>query len=138
LRARTINVVASAIGLVVLVGMVSVAAAIFSTDQHFWVSVIAGNLFAIPTAIAAWNGALWKDSNNETQAPPTWRNWLGVFFVAAVVSGLFVAIDVAIVHPGLSLVLTAGALALSFVALPSALRAWALEQLSRRQGGRDA
>lgn len=138
MRAKTINVVASAIGLVVLVGMVSVAAAILSTDQHFWVSVVAGNLFAIPTAIAAWNGALWKDSKDEAQVPPTWRNWLGIFVASAVVSGLFVAIDVAVVHPGFSLVFTVGALALSFVALPSALRAWVLEQLSRRQGGRDA
>ena len=137
LKSRTINVVASAIGLVVLVGMVSVAAGIFFTGRNFWFSAIAGNLFAVPTAIATWNGALWRDSQNETRAQPTWRDWIGIFFVGAAVSGLFVAIDVAVVHPGLSLVFTIGALALSFVALPSALRAWVLEQLLRRHIGRD-
>lgn len=128
---------ASAISLIVLVSMVSVAAAIFASGRNFWFLAIAGNLFAAPTAIAAWNGALWKDAKNETHAPTTWRDWIGIFLIATVVSSVFVAIDFAVVHPGLSLVFTIGALALAFVALPSALRAWVLEQLSHRHNGHD-
>jgi hypothetical protein len=114
--------------------MVSVAAAIFSDVQHFWVSAIVGNLFVVSTAIGAWSGALWKNREHETQAPTTWRHWIGIFFAAIVVSGIFVGIDVAVVHPGIGLVFTFGALAMSFVALPSALRAWIMEKLSQRHG----
>lgn len=132
-----INWLASAIGLVALVGMVSIAAEIVSDVQHIWVTTIIGNVIAVPAAIAAWSGAMWKDSKHEIHAPRTWRDWIGVFFAATALSVAFVAIDVAIVHPGLSLTFTVAALALSFIALPSALRAWILERLSRRRSEPD-
>jgi len=136
LRAKAINAVASAIGLVVLVGMVSVAAILFSPGQHFWVTAIAGYLFTIPLAIAAWNGVLWKRNTNEVHAPTSWQDWVVMFFVSVVISALFVAIDVVVAHPGISLIFTIGAIALAFVALPGALRAWVTELLSSRYGRR--
>jgi len=90
-------------------------------------AAIFGNLIALPTALAEWNGVLGKGA----YSPPSWREWIGVFFGAGALSAAFVAIDVALVHPGFSLFLTIGALAITFVALPSALRAWMLERLSR-------
>ena len=136
MRARTINALASAIGIIALVAIVSVAVAFFSEPQQFWLSAIAANLFAVPTAIAAWNEGLWKKSKSDAQAPTTWGEWIGVFLIASLVSAVFVAIDTTVDNPGLSLVFTIGALAISFVALPGALRAWIVEQLSRRYGGR--
>ena len=137
MRANTINAVASAIGLVALVGMVSLATALYTDGQDFWTCAFLGNLIAVATAFAAWSGALWKDAKNELPFPPTWQDWIGIFFVASTLAGIFVAIDVAVVHPGISLVFTIGALALSFVALPSALRAWISAQLSRKHRRRD-
>ena len=137
MRARAINAVASAIGLTLLVGMVSIAAFLFSPDRHFWVTAIGGYLFTVPFAIAAWNGVLWKRQANEAQASNSWQEWVGMFFVGLVVSALFVAIDVAVVHPGFSLVFTIGAISLAFIALPSAIRAWLLELLSNRYGGHE-
>jgi hypothetical protein len=50
-----------------------------------------------------------------------------------VLSAVFVAIDVLLVHPGLGALFTLGALAMAFIALPGAARAWVLEFLATRQ-----
>ncbi|UUZ48579.1 hypothetical protein LP420_38735 [Massilia sp. B-10] len=113
--------------------MVSGATAIYLNGHDFLGAAIACNLIAVFTALAAWSGALWKDA----QAPATWRGWVGIFFGAGMISGVFVAIDIVLVHPGISLAFTIGALALTFIALPSALRAWIQERLSRRGGELD-
>jgi len=136
-RTKTITVVASIVALVVLVSMVSVAAGIFASGQDFWILTIVGNMFAVLTAIAAWNGAFSKSSGSDVKVPPTCQEWIGIFFCAALLSGVFVAIDVASGHPGFSVVFTIGAVALSFIALPSALRAWMLERLAAGQDGQN-
>lgn len=96
-------------------------------------AAIFGNLVALPTALAAWSGALWKGA----ERPANWREWIGIFFGAVALSAAFVAIDIVLVHPGFSLAFTIGAIAISFVALPSALRAWMLERLFRVHGSLD-
>ena len=140
MKAKTISGLASAIGLISLVGLVSAASAIFSyahaspQDQSFGVLAIIGNLIAVPTALAAWNGILWKKGKETIKGPTTPLEWIVTFFCATFLSIIFVAIDFAIKKPGLSFVFTIGAITLSFVALPSALRVWISEHLSRRYG----
>jgi hypothetical protein len=116
--------------------MVSVAAFLFSSDRHFWITAIAGYLFTVPFAISAWSGSLWKRNAADTPSPPSWQDWVGMFFVGLVISAFFVAIDVAVVHPGFSLIFTIGAVAMTFIALPGAVRAWVLELLSNHYGVR--
>jgi hypothetical protein len=128
LKASTVNSIASAIALVALVGSVTFAAAIFSSGRDFLIAATAGNLVCTLTALAAWSGALW----GGVELTMTCRAWIEFFFATAIISAVCVVIDIAIVHPGISLVFTSGALALSFIALPSALRAWLLDRLSRQ------
>jgi hypothetical protein len=132
---KTINALASAIGLALLVGLVSGAAYLYSPGRHFWVTAIAGNLFTVPFAIAIWKGMIWKDRAGD--APITWQHWISVFFGGLLLSVVCIAIDVAIVHPGFSLLFTIGAISLTFIALPSALRQWVRERLSVRREGRE-
>jgi uncharacterized membrane protein len=113
--------------------MVSGATAIYLNGHDFLGAAIACNLIAVLTALAAWSGAPWKNA----QAPSTWRDWVGIFFGAGMISGVFVAIDIVLVHPGISLAFTIGALVLTFISLPSALRAWIQERLSHRGGELD-
>ena len=126
---RAVNTLASAAGLTMLVGLVSAAACLFSPGQSFWFTAIAGCLLTVPFAMAAWNGSLWKPTDGLATPQPSWRDWVGVFFVDLALSGLFVAIDLVVAHPGFSLVFTLGAVGLTFIALPSAVRAWLLERL---------
>lgn len=145
MKAKTINGLASVIGLITLIGMVSVAAAIFDNVQAsshdirtFSVSAMIGNLIAVPAALSAWSGVLWKKVKDEAKDPTTSLEWIVIFFCAAFLSVIFVAIDVEIRHPGFSFAFTFAAITMSFVALPSALRAWIREQLSRRYGRLEA
>ena len=137
MRIKPANAIASGVGLVLLVGIVTLAAHLFSPGQHFWVTAIAGYLFTVPLAIAAWNGALSKHDKSETQGTTTWQDWIGLFFVGLVFSAVFVAIDLGVAHPGISIVFTIVAVSLSLVALPSAIRAWVLQLLSNRRSGQD-
>lgn len=134
---RTRSVMASAVGLVLLVALVTLAAAVFESGRGFWFAAIAGYLFTIPFAIAAWHGNLWKNG----EGPRTPAQWLQFFAMSAALSAVFVLIDKLVVHPGLSLIFTFGALSMAFIALPGAARAWLLEALSAgkpEQGGGDA
>ena len=137
MNGRTINSVASAIGLAFLIGMVTLAAFLFSSGRHFWTIAIAGYLVTIPFAIAVWNDALWRHTTNGTQASASWRDWVGVFFAGLAVSMLFVALDMAVAHPGFSLMFTIAVVSLTFIALPSAIRAWLVQLLSNRYGNSD-
>lgn len=56
--------------------------------------------------------------------------WLQFFVGSAALSGVFVAMDIVVVHPGLSLVFTIAALSMAFIALPSAARAWLIDFMS--------
>ena len=127
------RVIASAFGVALLVALVTGAAAFFEHGNNFRVVAIAGCLFTVPLAIAAWHG----DFFGKDDGPRTPLAWLLFFALSAVLSGIFVAIDIGVKHPGISLVFTIGALAMTFIALPSAARAWMLELLSAQDGKED-
>lgn len=130
---RYLQIIGSVFGVALLVALVASAAAIFATSSRdFWVFVIAGLLFTVPCALAAWHGSLLK----EDERPQSLSDWLQFFVASAMVSVLFVLIDVLIVHPGISLIFTIGSLSMTFIALPGAARAWVIDALSaRRQAG---
>lgn len=133
---RRQRLIATTIGLLLLIALVTLGAALVTSGRDFWSWAIAGYLFTVPFALGIWHEALPKDS----QGPQSPADWLASFVLSAVLSGIFIAIDVAIVHPGLSLIFTLGALSMAFISLPSAARAWFLERRSanRKNGGRDA
>jgi hypothetical protein len=126
---KRLRVIASVFGVTLLVALVTVVAAIFDSGKGFWFLAIAGYLFTVPFAIPAWHGNFF----GKEDGPRTPTEWLQFFAGSAVLSGVFVAIDVAIKHPGFSLVFTLGALVMTFIALPGAARAWLLEFLSARE-----
>ncbi|WP_198120329.1 hypothetical protein [Massilia rhizosphaerae] len=73
---------ASVIGLITLIGMVSVAAAIFDNVQDashdirtFSMSAMIGNLIAVSAALSAWSGVLWKKVKDEAKDPTTSLEW---------------------------------------------------------------
>lgn len=123
------HVIASVFGIVLLVALVTLAASLFTSGKDFWFCTIAGYLFTVPFALAAWHGTLWKTD----EGPRSPVEWLQFFIVSAVLSGLFVLIDVLVVHPGISLVFTFGALSMAFIALPGAARAWMVDFMSARK-----
>ncbi|MBH9577251.1 hypothetical protein [Inhella proteolytica] len=112
-----------------LLALVSACAAIFFSGKDFWLVAIGGSMLTAPMAISAWHGDLF----GKHGGPQTAGEWLLYFAMSSVLSAVFVAIDLAVVHPGLSLVFTLGALAMTFVALPGAARAWLLESLAAHQ-----
>jgi hypothetical protein len=120
--------VASAAAFCLLIGLVFLAALVFAPSGEFWSVAIAGCLFTIPLSPYAWSGALSRKKSSDIAVPPTWQAWVGLFFAAAALSAVFVAIDVAVVHAGFSLILTTSAVALTLVTLPAALRAWLLDR----------
>lgn len=129
-RAKVINVIASAIGLVLLISMVSLAAFLYTRGEHFWIIAIAGYLLTVPFAIRAWNCYLIKDKDFKLLS--SWKEWVGLFLISAVMSAIFITIDIIIRYPGLSVIFTMAAVSTSFIALPSAIRAWVLKLLSDR------
>lgn len=127
------RVIASAFGVALLVALVTGAAAFFEHGNNFWVVAIAGCLFTVPLAIAAWH----SDFFGKDDGPRTPLEWLLVFAISFVLSGVFVAIDLAVKHPGISVLFTIGSLGITFIALPSAARAWMLKLLSAQDGKED-
>jgi hypothetical protein len=126
-------VIASIFGILLLLALVTLGAAIFTSGRDLWFCAIFGSLFTVPLALTEWHGTL----GGKDRGPLSPAEWLCVFAVSAVLSALFVVIDIVVVHPGFSLIFTFGALAMAFIALPSAARAWLLEFLStREQSGR--
>lgn len=117
---------ASSTGLVLIVALVTGLAYLFMSDDKPEVVAILGNMFAIPMAIAAWTGVLWKSKESAAAGPRTPRDWLIVFLCSSVFAVIFIAIDLVIVHPGLTAAFTIGACSISVIALPSAVRAWIL------------
>ncbi len=127
-----LNALASATALLLLLALVAVAAWVVAPIDRFWSTAVIGSLLTVPVALAAWGARLNGRNRLAMYEPKTWKDWIGVFFVGLAISGAFTLIDLAVGHPGVSLVFTAGAVALTFVALPSAVRAWLLQALTMR------
>jgi hypothetical protein len=130
------GVIASIFGIILLLALVTLGAAIFMSGRDFWFCAIAGYLFTVPFALLMWHGTL----EGKDAGPRSTSEWLVFFVMSVALSGLFILIDVILVNPGIGLVFTIGALAMAFIALPGAARAWLLEFLSTREQseGRDA
>ncbi len=111
-----------------------------SGDTDYMTSAIYTNLVAIVFAYAAWSGILWQKSKSNLWRPVSWVEWLGVFAGSLVVTLAFLLIDcggslpifhpkfVCDGHPGLSAIFTIGAIFMTVIAVPSAIRAWILEK----------
>jgi len=137
--------IASGIGIALLGAMVTLAAYWVSSAANFATTALLGNLIAIPFAGAAWTGVLWKRGKATSYEPESWIEWVAMFFVGLAMSALFVFMDcgwhvplfrqefICDGHPGFSAIFTFAAISVTFIALPSAARAWALEVLSKRQ-----
>ena len=82
---------------------------------------IIDNVSAVPAALVAWRGMLWKKAKDAIKGPTTPLEWIVTFFCATLLSVIFVAIDFVIRHPGLSFAFTIATITLSFVALPGSL-----------------
>lgn len=132
------EIVASTAGLALLVALIFTAVYFFTPADAFWSYAIAGLLFTVPFALSEWHSGIFTRKAKEPSVPLSWQDWVGMFVGGVILSSLFVAIDLAVVHPGFSLIFTIAALALTFIALPTALRAWLLTQMKPRGGADDA
>ena len=132
------EIIASAAGLALLVALIFTAAYLFAPGESLWSYAIAGHLFTVPFALCEWHSGILTRKAKDQFMPLSWQDWLGMFVGGLILSALFVAIDTAVVNPGFSLIFTIATLALTFIALPSALRAWLLGQLKPRRGAGDA
>jgi hypothetical protein len=120
-----VQLIASAVGLALVVALVTALSYAFIPNDVLRTSLF-GTLFAIPTALAAWTGVLWRDKGKLIKGPDTWAEWIVVFLSSSTLALIFLSIDIAVVHPGFSLIFTIGACSISVIALPSAVRAWLL------------
>ncbi|CAN7627077.1 hypothetical protein [Polaromonas sp. LjRoot131] len=121
--------IASIFGIILLLALVTLGAAIFRSGGDFWFCAIAGYLFTVPFALWMWHGT----QEGKDAGPLSTAEWLGFFVMSVALSGFFILIDVIVVDPGFSLVFTIGVLVMAFIALPGAARAWLLEFLSTRE-----
>jgi len=132
MRKRPAQILASLVGLAMLLALILGATWAFAPAQDFKTISFLILAFAIPFALAAWSGLLFREKGSKDPVHIAWKEWLAVFAGGAVVSAIFVTIDLLMVHPGIGLVFTIGAIALTAIALPSALRAWLLERWTSR------
>jgi hypothetical protein len=138
-RKSVTPIVASVIGIFALCVMVTSVVAWMSTEGDYLGIAVTCNLVAILIAIAAWTGALWK-GKNKSYAPASGGEWLGIFAGGCVFTFIFLLMDcggrlpafhpkfVCDGNPGIGAIFTFGAIAMTAVALPSALRAWIISK----------
>lgn len=132
---RRSGVIASIFGILLLLALVTLGAAIFTSGRDFWFCTIISYLFTVPFALWMWHGT----PEGKDAGPRSSSEWLVFLVMGVALSGLFILIDVILVNPGIGLAFTIGALAMTCIALPGAARAWLLECLSAREqrGGSD-
>lgn len=121
---------ASGAGVALLAFLVAVAAHWYA-PENFWPTAGLAWAFTFLLAFVVWSGALWR-CQHSADAPKTWGEWVVFFFGGTLLSALFLYIDLQLTDgdPGISAVFTMAALAMTFIALPSALRAWLLARLA--------
>jgi len=131
-----INLAASILGLMLLFTLVSAGVNWMSVEKDTLPAIIGMNSIAFVFAIATWNGTF--DLKNEEPTP--WLGWLFIFLFGVAMSLLFLALDcgghlpafhpvfVCNGNPGISLKSTLGALGITVIALPTALRAFIIEK----------
>lgn len=141
-KTTQIQLIASGIGIVLLLAIVTSTVAWLSNDADYLPSAVIFNSMAIVGAVAVWNGVFVSSGKNKSSGLESWTHWLGMFVVGAILSCIFLMIDcgghlpgfhpefVCNANPGISMAFTLGAIGLTVIALPSAVRAWLLAKLS--------
>lgn len=119
--------------------MVTSSVALFAPEEDFVATAITINLIGALTAMAGWHGVLF---GKRASQPETVSEWLGIFFGGSLMSTLFLLVDchwhlpIALggsgcdSRPNFSVIFTIGAIAMTVIALPSALRAWLIARMS--------
>ncbi len=140
MRRPIANLIASGTALLVLLGMVTAVVVLSKEEEHFWLYEAVGCIFTVPMALAMWSGKMRKPSDEPVAGPENWKDWLLLSLVGFAISALFLAFDVFVAqgHPGISAVFTVGAVVITVVSLPSAIRAWLLDLLQDHAGASDA
>ena len=147
----TAQIVASGVGILALVCLVSAAAYLAVPPQDFVSVSVATNALGILVALIAWAGVPWTRRSKDRQiaGPKRWTEWLGMFLVSLPLSAFFLFIDcgwhlpkelggtACDGHPGISVIFTVSAVSLTAIALPSAIRAWLLELMSPSSSSRE-
>lgn len=147
---HTVQAIATGAGSALLIGLVAVVTSLLAHGDSFVPTALAANAFSGLVAIAAWSGALFRRSKGGSPdvQPESWQDWVGIFFAAFLMSALFLFMDCGHHlppalggtecdgHPGISVLFTFSALAMTAIALPSALRAWLLAVLSPSAGAK--
>jgi hypothetical protein len=141
--ARAVQFIATGSGAAVLIVVVTAVTWLLSPAESVKQTALVANAFAGLVAVAAWSGVLFRGKGGgQIGQPENWTDWVGIFFVASVMSALFLFIDCGHHlppvlggrecdgHPGITIALTCGALAMAAIALPSAIRAWLISALA--------
>ena len=125
--------IASGAGVALLVFLVAGAAHWYS-PENFWPTAALAWAFTFLLAFVVWSGALWR-GQHSVDAPKTWGEWVALFFGGTFLSALFLFIDLQLADgdPGISAIFTMAAIAMTLIALPSALRAWLLARLAAKR-----
>jgi len=136
------QILASAIGIIVLGVIVTTAVAWTSSDEVFVSAAVICNLWSIAVALAVWTGVL-RSKKHKLDSPESWSpsEWLYFFPGGIFVSVIFLLIDcggqlpvfhpqfVCNGHPGFGAIFTISTITMTAIALPSAIRAWLLSKL---------
>ncbi|MFZ6760426.1 hypothetical protein ACO0K9_24755 [Undibacterium sp. Ji50W] len=134
------NFVYSLIGLVILWSIVTVLAKSLLHEDDSIPAIIVVNFLLTGLSIRMWTNPYFFSGKNQQYNIETWQEWLGIFFLAAIVSCIFLLIDcggsfpsfnpelVCNGHPGIDIIFTISALAITAIAIPSAVRAWLISR----------
>ncbi|GLS97887.1 hypothetical protein GCM10007918_51790 [Piscinibacter gummiphilus] len=126
------ELVAYVAGIATILAVIFGATALFMQGKAYWGVAGAASLFTVPISVTMWRGRLFGNKAGEQSTPRSVRGWLQAFLGSAVLSAIFIVIDIIIVHPGLSLGLTIAAVGTAVAALGGAARAWVRRELSAR------
>jgi hypothetical protein len=136
-----IQCLASASGMFALFSLVTFLAEILSHGEASTSELIAGNLIALFCAAAAWTGMI--DSKGARPSTFSCGEWIATFSFTAILSFIMMLMDCGgrlpvfaptfrcDGTPGFGVIFTLTAVMMTTISLPSALRAWMLEKLSK-------
>lgn len=143
---RSARIIASGAGTFLLIGLVTVG--VWRLEVEDIVSIAIGaNVLAMLLAFSAWSGVIFEGKNSVRRpGPESWQDWLVMFVLGAFLSAFFLLLDcnghlpsalggtACDRQPGLDVIFTVAAVAITAISLPSALRAWLLAKLSPPSG----
>ncbi|MFZ6721684.1 hypothetical protein [Undibacterium sp. Ji49W] len=131
----------SLISLVILWSIVTVLAKSVSPKDESIATIIVVNLLLTGLSIRMWTNPDFFSGKNRQYGIETWQDWLVIFFFAGILSCIFLLIDcggsfpsfnpelVCNGHPGIGIIFTISAMAITAIAFPSAVRAWLISRM---------